>query len=156
MRLGLTISDGRSLVEPGETTLMYDLFRKPVARFLAGFFFACFFIMPVVLVAVGLPNLLVVLALFFLAGIAGGFWWMRRPPPIFYKSPVDVLVDGAGVFSRPGTRFLAGFFFACLIFFSDTWVIRGPPSSFYFLAPMGAVGIVCGVMAARRSAAIFW
>jgi hypothetical protein len=107
-------------------------------------------------VILGPPSSLLYLAPIVALGIVGGVWWAQKPPPIFYKSPADVLVDVAGVFSRPGTRFLAGFFFACLVFIPVTWVIRGPLSSFYFLAPMGAVGIVCGVMAARRSAAIFW
>ena len=135
---------------------MSDFFSRPTPRFLAGFLFACFFSFPVMWVLLGPPSSLFYLAPIVAAGIVGGVWWVRRPPPIFSKLPGDVLVDGTGVLSRPTPRFLAGFFFAGLIFISVTWVIRGPPVSFSFLAPMVAVGIVCGVMAARKSAAIFW
>jgi hypothetical protein len=133
-----------------------EFFSRPTVRFLAGFVFACFFFMPVVMVVVGPPDSLWFLAAFVIVGIAGGVWWVRRPPPIFFKPPAGVLEHGTGVFSRPTARFLGGFISGGLGVTAIMWVIRGPPSSPSFLLPTAAVGIVCGLMWARRSAALFW
>lgn len=133
---------------------MYGFFSRPTVRFLAGFLFACFFLMPVMLVMFGLPDSLWFFAsAFIVVGIAGGVWWVRRPPAIFYQPPPGV--HGAGVFNRPTARFLAGFLFACFVSVPVIWILRGPPSSLSFLAPMVGVGIVGGVMWVRRPPAFF-
>jgi hypothetical protein len=49
---------------------------------------------------------------------------------------------------RPTVRFVAGFVFACFLFVPVMWVIQGPPNV-WFLAPMIAVGIVCGLLWVR-------
>lgn len=134
---------------------MYAFFNRSAARFAAGVVVAWFLLMPFMLVILGPPNSLWFLAPFLVAGVAGGVWWMRRPPAILYKPPADASVHPTGVFSKPTARFLTGFISASLIFVFVTWLTGDTLGSLSFLPSMAAVGIVGGIMTARRSPWIF-
>ena len=135
--------------------IMGNPFGKPVARFIAGFLFAVFIVFPVMWILVGPPTSPLYVVTVIVAGVLGGFWWTRKPPGIYRPTP-DLSRTTPGLFGTPSLRFLAGFFAACVIFIGVIWATKGTPTSLEFVAPMIAVGIVCGVMAARRSTALFW
>lgn len=134
---------------------MYEFFRHPAARFAAGAVAACFLLMPFMWVVLGPPSSPWFLAPFLVAGVAGGVWWMRSPPAIMYKPHQDTAVHATGAFAKPAARFLAGFISASLVFISVTWLIGASLEPWSFISSMVAVGIFCGLMAARRSASAF-
>jgi hypothetical protein len=133
---------------------LHELFTRPTVRFFAGFIFVCFFGMPVVMLLFGFPTSFWFVVPFVLVGIAGGIFWVRKPPEIFYKLPPEP--HTTGMLRTPAARFVGGFLVGCLIFMPTMWIIQGGRIDLSELGPMTAVGIVCGLMSARRSAVLFW
>lgn len=132
---------------------MYPIFDHAAVRFAAGFSLAVFFGLPVVWFVTGDVYVSVVAAVFIAAiGAAAGMFWVRKPPEIFYRLSSDA--HGPGLFGRPAVRFAAAFVVSTLVFLA-VMAVLGEGMSAIFVAPTIAVGIVCGLTAARRSATRF-
>lgn len=132
---------------------MYNLFKTPIARFIAGFIVAVFVFLPMVWVLSGSVVLNVALSLAVAAvGAAGGIFWVRKPPEIFFRLPPDA--HGRGIFGSPAMRFAAAFISGSGVYLLMMSVFP-EPLTYFSLPPMIGVGLVCGLMAARKSASIF-
>lgn len=132
---------------------MYPFFNNPATRFVAGFIGAVFLSMPVVWLLSGRVGISAVAALVVaVIGTAAGMFWVRRPPEIFFRLPADA--HGPGLSGNPAVRFAAAFVFSIVVYLAAMSILPDPLSDFS-LAPMIGLGLVCGLMAARKSAAIF-
>lgn len=59
------------------------------------------------------------------------------------------------LFSGPTARFLTGFLLASIVAVAVYAAMNGLPSDFSFLVPMGAIGVVGGVLWVRRPPKFF-